>query len=383
MAHATRLFQAGLALALLLLSGCVPDHPYESALLLADFAAGSGPSRLKTQTPVPRRESLRITIRDRSYQADLYTSGEKPMAPLLIVPGAAESGKDDPRLVAFATSLARVRFAVLVPDLPGLRRLQVSTANIQEVADVFSWLLARPELAPAGRGGMVAFSYGAGPALLAARQPELRERAAFLLLVGGYYDLPAALTYFTTGWYRQEGEWRHQEPNAYGKWVFVQANLERVTDARDRELLRTIAERKMSNLQAPVTDLAARLGPEGRALYAFLTNRDPRRTPLLLRELPAAIREEIAALDLATRDLSHLTARLLLVHGYDDPIIPFTQSVELARAAPDTELFLLRGLYHVDLRPGWVDRWRLWQLTGSLLGRRDELATQAAPLRSP
>ena len=46
----------------------------------------------------------------------------------------------------------------------------------------------------------------------------------------------------------------------------------------------------------------------------------------------------MAALDLSRADLSRLGARLILLHGRDDAIIPFTQSLALAAAAPAARL---------------------------------------------
>jgi pimeloyl-ACP methyl ester carboxylesterase len=212
---------------------------------------------------------------------------------------------------------------------------------------------------------MVAFSYAAGPAVLAALEPEIHERTGFILAVGGYHDLVQVLTFFTTGWFRQDGEWRYLEPNEYGKWVFVLSNLDRLDDPTDRALLQTMAKRKMADLDAGLDDLAAQLHVQGKALYAFITNREPQRSPELLRQLPQGIRADIAALDLANR--------LLLIHGYDDSIIPFTESIALAAAVRkgQARLFLVDGLAHVDLEPGLRSRFRLWRAIHALLVERD------------
>jgi acetyl esterase/lipase len=356
----------------LILGGCSPQRGYLAALVLADVAAGDGPSKLKQTTAAPERGRISFSVDGRRYRADLYRPEKEALAGLLLIPGAAEAGIDDPRLVALATTLARVRFAVLVPELTGLKELRVGPVNIGEVGDLFAWLASRPELAPQGRAGMAAFSYGAGPALLAALEPALQEKVQFILAVGGYHDLVGVLTFFTTGYFQKDDQWRTLEPNVYGKWVFVRSNAERLADPADRHLLNLIAERRMADPEAPLADLVARLGPEGKAVHAFVTNRDPSRVRSLLKELPAGIREDIAALDLASRDLSRLRARLLLVHGYDDNIIPHTQSIALARAVPrdQARLFLVKGLVHVDIKPGLLSRWRMWRAIDTLLAER-------------
>jgi len=355
------------------IAGCSPERAWRSALVLADIGAGSGPSRLKRTTPEPHRERIAFPVGDQTREGDLYRTVETPRAALLLVPGAAERGSDDPRLVALATTLARARFAVLVPDLPSLRRLQVQPGNVEEIAGACRWLLARPELAPSGRLGIMAFSYAAGPAVLAALKPGLRSRVALIFAVGGYYDLPEVLVFFATGWFRRDGHWCHMEPNAYGKWVFVRSNLERIDDPRDRERFAGMAARKLADPAAGIADLAAGLSPGGRDLYAFLTSRDPAEAAALLEKLPPGIRADIAALDLARRDLASLRARLVLVHGKDDRIIPYPQSLALARAlAPgQADVFLVKGLFHVDLEPGFWSKVRLWRSIMELLALQE------------
>ena len=370
--HQKLLFLLPLLLALLLLGAWALREDFEAALVLSDIAAGERPSLLKRLTPEPRRTSLRFSQQGREYLADLYQPDQKALAGVLLMPGASEEGKDDPRLVAFATTLARARFNVLVPDLASLQSLQVNSGDIGQVAGAFSWLASREDLSPGNRVGIIAFSYGAGPAILAALEPALRHRVRFIMAVGAYYDLRQVLAFFTTGWFRAGGSWRHRTPNAFGKWVFVLSNAERLPYPPDRRILRVMARRKLQNLTAGVADLAGELSPSGRAVYDFIVNTDRNLAPRLIANLPESIEREIRSLNLADKDLRPLRARLILVHGYDDDIIPYSQSIELARAVTpgQARLFLANGLAHVDLEPGLLDKWRLWRAVDALLAQR-------------
>jgi len=212
--------------------------------------------------------------------------------------------------------------------------------------------------------------------VIAALEPDLRDRIAVVVTVGGYYDIAAVVTFFTTGAYREnpESPWQYGTPNAYGKWVFVRANARRLDDARDRRLLRALAQRKLDDLAAPIGDLVGRLGPQGRAVMALLDNRDPSAVPTRIAALPAAIRREMAALDPSRHDLRALQATLILLHGRDDRIIPYTESLALAHAAPPGGacLTVVDNLAHVDLEPpGLLDRLRLWRAAYRLLTLRD------------
>ena len=83
-------------------------------------------------------------------------------------------------------------------------------------------------------------------------------------------------------------------------------------------------------------------------------------------------RADVDRLNLAARDLSGLKARFILVHGRDDDMIPYGESVGLAAALPPdrTRLFVLTGFQHVETEPGLIDGFHLWLAICALLAER-------------
>ena len=101
--------------------------------------------------------------------------------------------------------------------------------------------------------------------------------------------------------------------------------------------------------------------------------------PALIEALPPALIEDLLGLDLAGRDLSRLGVEVILVHGRDDTVIPYTESQALAAAigAERTAPYLPDNLRHVDLDPGGLaDAVTLWRAAYALLSLRDRLARQ-------
>ena len=359
----------------LVLSACSLPRVIEAARVLGDIVAGEEPSSLKDRTPTPERVPVAYRVDGRAYDGDLYLPGDRTEGAIVLVPGVSRAGKDDRRLVAFANTLARARFAVLVPDMQGLKALKVRATDVREIAHAIAYFADSSAAAGHDRIGLVAVSYAVGPAILAALEPDVRDRMGFVVGIGGYWDLEAVVTYFTTGHYRERPDrpWRRAQPNAYGKWVFVLSNVEQLESAADRAILDRMARLKFDDPDAGIAKLAARLGPEGRSVYALLDNTDPERVPALLAALPAGIKVEFAALNLKGRDFSRLSARLILIHGRDDTIIPYTESVALAAALPkeQAELYLVDSLAHVDLGPtGLIDTFTLWRAVYRLLEQR-------------
>lgn len=329
-------------LVLALVAGCSPGRTVESAGLLADIAI------LDTARPIARDE-VAYPGTGGPRRAHLYRP-PRPRAALVLVPGAAERGLQDPRLINFADALRRQGFLVLVPELAGPDPLMVSAADADAVADAVRYLEATTSFDAVG---LAALSYAVGPTILAALEDDVRPAVDFVLAIGGYHDIVAGITYITTGAFRDapDAPWRTVPIDGRAKWLFLRANAARVEDPVDARLLRTIAGRRLADPQADTASLAARLGPGGRAVHRLLVNRDPDRVPALVAGLPPRLRSEILALDLARRDLARLGADLILIHGKGDPMVPYTQSIELARAAPpgSASLYLLGGLDHVDL----------------------------------
>jgi pimeloyl-ACP methyl ester carboxylesterase len=353
------------------------QRAYETIGLLVDLSRLGQTSARTTQAMM--RAPLSYEVDGRSYQADVYRPLTVPRMAIVLLPGASPAGKNDPRLVEFAAWLASARFVVLVPDIARLRQLELRADIIPEVIDTLRYVSSTANLAPQGKTGIVAFSVAVGPALVAAEAPEVRDRVAFVLSIGGYYDLLSTLTFSITGYFRADGQWQHRPPQDLGKWVFVLSNADALPDRSDRELLAQMAKRRLADQDPSV--LAPRLGREGQAVYRFVSNTDPEESRALFAALPPAIVAEAKALSPSTRDLSALHARVILVHGRDDAIIPYTESVALARALPSAQctLVLVSGLYHVDLKPALLDSWYLGRAIYAVLVQRDRVYAGGLP----
>jgi len=371
-------FFALLLVVSLCVAGCVSPRGQETRDLLADIAAGDGPSRLKETTPEPARVTISFRRAAGQASADLYRSSQQPRGAVVVVPGLTPDGKDDARLVAFAKSLARAQFLVLVPDIANARALRVSAGDGAFIADAIDELAQRAAGGGGRSVGLVAISYALGPALLAASQTPAGRHVRFIVAIGGYYDIEAAIGFVTTGYYRAaDGSWQRLAPNEGGKWVFVRSNADRVADPADRDRLRRIAERRLANPAAEIGDLTARLGPDGRAVYDLVSNSDPARVPALIGRLPAVVRVELRRLDLKGRDFGAVAGPVFLVHGRDDAVIPYTESVKLAEAlGPRADLTILDHFAHVDAGDiGLADGLRLWDTATRILEERDRLPT--------
>lgn len=355
------------ALALLFVFGR-PIVWAEAALVMWDVAAGGRPTWWQDATETPRDQ----IIEWKGGEGDLYLPAARPRAAMVLVPGAAVLGRDEPRLKAFARTFARAGFAVLVPELPEVRQLVLSRADADRVAGALRELARRLPDAPLG---VAAISYAVAPALIAAIEDDLASRIAFVVGIGGYRDAHAVIRFVTTGAFRPRGDAREfrMEPNAYGRWAILRANAGRLDDPSDARLLGEIALRRWRDRNADISREAALLGPQGRAVLALVDNRDPDAVAGLIAGLPERVRHEIDGLNLALYDLSRLRGHLILVHGRTDPMVPYSESQDLAAASSKARvsLFLIDEIGHVEFTAVNVaNAWTMWRAIVALLEER-------------
>lgn len=360
-----------------LLSGCGDvRRGYEAMLALGDIAAGSEESRLKQRTPAPTREDLPYRVDGRDYRADLYRPDESRRGTLILVHGLTDAGRRDPLLMEFALTMSRLGFTVMVPDLEGLKDFSLDTRDVEAIADAIRHVTEKTPGA-ASTTALASISLAVGPTLLAAMQDDTADRVSFLIALGGYYDLTDMLRYVTTGEDRGAPGQAAIPPQREMRWVILLSQLHWLEDEDDRAALTAIARRRLDDPSASVQAEVGRLGPQGKAAYDLVTNADPDRVEALMAQLPAPLREELEALDLSARDLGKLQAKLVLIHGPNDPVIPASHSRRLQDALPEGQarLFEAGGIEHVEVSPNWRDGWGLWRAMQLVLRLGDSEAT--------
>jgi pimeloyl-ACP methyl ester carboxylesterase len=264
----------------------------------------------------------------RPLAVDLYARPALRRAPaLVLVHGLSPEGKDDARLREAATLLARSGWAVAVPTVEGLTVLRLRP----EDAGVVSATVRALRAAGYEPAALLGISLGAGPALLAASDPAVAESVAAVLALGGYASAVELLRYTLTGAY------------AYG-------------DVSGRREVMEEAIAQFARANGELVDEAGR---------RLVDNRDPARLDPLVQALPESTRRMLEALS-PGRVVGGLRAPLFLIHGRQDPAVPFTESLRLeaaARAAGrPVRVAIVGAVGHVEAgrRADIADLLRLW-----------------------
>lgn len=167
----------------------------QAAILIGDIFSEQlvGTNLSAAVTPEPRMVEDDSTFAGTPMRVTYWRPGWGNRHPaIMIVPGAAPRGNDEPTMRSFGLTLARAGYLVMLPEFPFLKEGRFDSAATRQLDAAFAHARALPETRGLGVGAF-GVSVGAGMMLVAAgREPALRD-AAFLAVLGGYYDLDTYL----------------------------------------------------------------------------------------------------------------------------------------------------------------------------------------------
>lgn len=352
--------RAGYALAALIAVGFLP--PVQARVKAVPVLAES----LGFQLPRPFAANVERTevVLD-GVTGDLYSPG-KPAPAIVLIPGAAPKGRDDPRLVRAAEAIAKTERILFVPQLELTQRRFV-VEDIERIVRSTAALGAREDV----RGEVTLFgiSYGGSFALIAAADDRLQGRLGQIAVFGAYFDLVGVVQAVTTGVSLVGGERITFEAHPRARDVLNEVGT-RLVPQRARPVLTAALEGDVDR-----SDL-----PRGaRDVYDFLTNEDPERTFDLAERLPDRAREVIDGFS-PSSVAREIDTPVVAMHSTDDPVVPYGEGIRLESGLQDVRLFTVSLFEHVDLFEGETgggflgavgDFFTAWRFTSAVLSAQE------------
>jgi len=276
--------------------------------------------------------------------------GRGPWPAIVFVNGATREGRFHPKVQRLAQGLARSGFLVVVPDLPGLRKGQITQATADAAVRVAEATADRPD-ARGGRVGFYGVSVGASLALLAAERPALAPRVT---VVGGeapWTDLRRIVELATTGDYN--GEPYATDP--YASLAIARSLAAGLPPSTGRTRLVRQLDAVPDDAPEPLAGLGPNVYEDGpRALAELLLNHDRARFDSLYARLPERVRDSVEALS-PLRGASRLTAPVELASSPHDKYFPPAESYAVARRAPRVHVTVTSTFDHAVPHPSLGD----------------------------
>lgn len=315
-----------------------------TALALVPAVMGQGPDLLSAFTPSPTRTTQRYgqTVADRLdiYLPGSAAEGERLPAVLLAL-GVNQVALDHPAVVRTAMALARVGLVVAVPADAELAAGRIGPEAPAHLVEAVTAVAARPEVDP-DRVGLAGFSAGASMALIAATDPRIADRLAYVNAFGAYADARTLLAAIASRTVVADGRPQPWQPGELARRASLELILGALPDEALRDRLRAVVGPAILAGGPPPTfdeAVAATLDGDAQAAYRLLTAGSRAAADAALADLTPvadAMLEALSPVPVA----GDLRAPVFLMHDVGDDAIPFAEMAPLASAVPATSLRL-------------------------------------------
>lgn len=277
---------------------------------------------------------------------------------VVFVLGVNPVPRDHPAVVRTAQAIARLGLAVTVPESPAMRTGQIRAAEPHGLVEVFEALAGRPEI-DRDRIGFAGFSAGGSVALVAAADPEIAGRVAYVNAFGAWADPETFLVDIVTRSMALGNGTAPWSPGELTRTTYLQLALGFVDDPSLVALIRDRLAPSFAGEQLPERPtfdpaIAAALHGDALVVYQLSTAPDRATAEEALGRLSPIARATLDGLS-PVAVAPQLRAPIYLMHDQGDTAIPYSHLERLAAAVPPDVLqrATLFALFdHVQPREG-------------------------------
>ena len=334
--------------------GWSPGHRYWRAgrLLSALSSAHAAGAPAAAAADPLIEETLTVDGAGGPFRARIYRlRGQTSGRGLIVGHGIHHEGMNEHRMVPFARELARSGMVVLTPEMTDLADYRITNQGVRVIRDAALYLRGRHDIVDDAPVGIMGFSFAGGLSLVAAADPALAGRVAYVVSVGGHHDLERVLRFLIHNQVETPAGIEHRQAHDYGLVVLLYGSVDRFAPEADRAALRDALRASLHQDPAAATAAAARLTTDrGRQLWQLADEKKLQTLAPELEAVVAAQRAELAALSPRGR-LAAIHAPVLLVHGADDSVIPASETAwASAELGPADHMALVTPLMeHVEV----------------------------------
>lgn len=268
---------------------------------------------------------------------------------LVLAHGVHYKGIGEPRLQRFARAIASAGVLVMTPELAELADYHIDPRTIDTIGESALDLRERVHRTTVGVMGL---SFAGGLSMLAAAQPRYASAISLVVAVGAHDDLERVSHFFIEDKIPEVGGGTlEMKAHDYGAVVLVYGYVDHFFPARDvptaREALRAWLHEDFDGARKKAEAMSA----EARAKMQLVFDH---REDVLGPEILDVITEHAGAMKAVSPhgNLGGLRARVYLLHGEGDNVIPAAETRWLAADAPPGSVqnaLVSPALQHVEL----------------------------------
>ena len=270
----------------------------------------------------------------------IYYSKKKSNKTVIIFLGASPDGEKHTAINNLAKIIAKFGYNVFIPRIPPLMDLDISNKNVNWITYLYDLLKKREDIDP-DHINTLGISYGGGMLLKASLKDEMNKQAPkSIFLYGAGCNAKTILSFITNGEFENNGKVSKIAPHDWGLTVFFHHFIDDIDFGFDNSNIKQVLQYRVNNEKTKAHKKLEELNEVeyniANAIISGEINDEVQKiVDIIIKDKKDYI-EDLSCQHIC-KDVS---SKVFILHGANDNMIPFTESVQLNQLLPNSELLI-------------------------------------------
>ena len=308
-------------------------------------ASSSKPSKIKAV------DSYYSGLDSEQLQLKIFRSPKPLDRSIILYPGASPLAEEHPSMIFLASTLAEIGFNVYIPRIPLLKKLDISEKNIQWFDNAYEQISLLDEVKDS-KVSCMGVSYGGAILLKASLSGYINDHKPHCFFTyGTIYDIPTSLEFLMTGKLNIKGKEVQIKPHEWGLVVGFHNFLSSIDTGYNTQDIQEVLAIRVKDLKEESFAAAKKLNGISKEVTLDLLN--GKISIEIKRIIDIIQKEKIHLLDEISPKhwCQNIDTKTFIMHGANDNMVPYTQSIKLADAMSNSELFISYLYEHNEVAP--------------------------------
>ena len=270
----------------------------------------------------------------------IYYSYKSTKKTIIIFLGASPDGEKHVAVNLLAQNLSSLGYNVFIPRIPPLMSLNISNENVDWMRHIYNLIHKRKDV---DSDNIIGFgiSYGGGMLLKASLESEfLRNPLKSIYLYGAGCNAETILKFITKGEFEVQGNIVKIKPHEWGLTVFFHHFIDEIdfgfSNEKIKEVLQLRVENKKDESNKKIEELNNQEQNIAKSITTGKINQEVQKLVDQILKNKFNYIEDLSCKKICT----DVKTKAFILHGANDNMIPYTESIQLDELLPNSELLI-------------------------------------------
>ena len=271
----------------------------------------------------------------------IYYSKKQSNKTVIIFLGASPDGEKHKAINNLAKLITKFGYNVFIPRIPPLMDLDISNKNVDWITYLYDLLKKRDDI-DSNNISTLGISYGGGMLLKASLEDKMHKETSpkSMFLYGAGCNTETILNFITKGEFESNGKVHQVDPHDWGLTVFFHHFIDDIDFGFDNSNIKQVLQYRVNNEKIKAHKKLEELNKvEYNIANAIISGKINDEVQKIVDVIIKDKKDYIE--DLSCKHIcKDVSSKVFILHGANDNMIPFTESVQLNQLLPNSELLI-------------------------------------------